>query len=73
MQRAQRLNHTGSFGWKPNGELVWSEETYRIDEWDHAEKLTLIGVFERIHPQVAQQVVDDLSRTVTEFETRIVS
>ena len=28
---AQTLSHTGSFGWKPDtGEIVWSDETYRI-------------------------------------------
>jgi PAS domain S-box-containing protein len=32
---AQRLSHTGSFGWKPEtGEIVWSDETYRIFEYD---------------------------------------
>ena len=31
---AQKLSHTGSFGWKPDdGELVWSDETYRIFEY----------------------------------------
>ncbi len=33
LAEAQRLSHTGSFGWKPdNGEIVWSNETYRIFE-----------------------------------------
>ena len=31
LAEAQRLSHTGSFGWKPsNGEIIWSEETFRI-------------------------------------------
>ncbi len=31
LAEAQRLSHTGSFGWKPDtGEIVWSEEIYRI-------------------------------------------
>jgi PAS fold len=31
LAQAQRLSHTGSFGWKPHdGETVWSDETYRI-------------------------------------------
>ena len=31
---AQRLSHTGSFGWRPDdGELVLSDETYRIFEY----------------------------------------
>src|SRR5882762_10248373 len=33
LAEAQRLSHTGSFGWKPDtGEIVWSDETYRIFE-----------------------------------------
>src|SRR5271155_3357527 len=31
LAEAQRLSHTGSFGWRPDSEeLVWSDETYRI-------------------------------------------
>ena len=37
LAEAQRLSHTGSFGWKPDtGEIVWSDETYRIFEYDSA-------------------------------------
>src|SRR5260370_1141996 len=33
LAEAQRLSHTGSLGWKPDsGEIVWSDETYRIFE-----------------------------------------
>jgi hypothetical protein len=29
LAEAQRLSHTGSFGWKPStGEILWSEETF---------------------------------------------
>jgi PAS domain-containing protein len=39
LAEAQRLSHTGSFGWKPDtGEIVWSDETYRIFEYDCATK-----------------------------------
>jgi formate hydrogenlyase transcriptional activator len=68
---AQRLSHTGSFGWKPDsGEIVWSDETYRIFEYDRAEKPTMNMVFQRIHPQdraAVQQVIDRASRS-TDFE-----
>jgi PAS domain S-box-containing protein len=49
---AQRLSHTGSFGWNvPNGELSWSEETFRIFEYDRAAaKPTRELVLERVHP-----------------------
>jgi PAS domain S-box-containing protein len=71
LAEAQKLSHTGSFGWKPDtGETIWSEETYRIYEWDYAETPTLIEVFERLtgDKTLAQQVADDLSKTVTDFE-----
>src|SRR5712671_1602522 len=72
LAEAQKLSHTGSFGWRPDtGEIIWSEESYRIYEWDSEEKPTLMGLFERIlrgDKTLAQQVVDDLSKIVTDFE-----
>jgi PAS domain S-box-containing protein len=69
---AQRLSHTGSFGWRPDsGEIVWSDETYRIFEYDRAEKPTVNMVLQRIHPQdraIAQQVIDLASQTGIDFE-----
>jgi signal transduction histidine kinase len=48
---AQRLSHTGSFGWSvPSGELTWSDETFRIYEYDRAVRPTLERVMVRIHP-----------------------
>jgi len=71
LAEAQRLSHTGSFGWKPDsGEIVWSDETYRIFEYDRAEKPTLDMLFQRIHPHdraLAQQVIEGGSRS-TDFE-----
>jgi PAS domain S-box-containing protein len=52
LAEAQRLSHTGSFGWKPgSGEHAWSDETYRIFEYDAAEKVTLGTIMERVHPE----------------------
>src|SRR5882724_10344836 len=72
LAEAQRLSHTGSFGWKPDtGEIVWSDETYRIFEYDRAEKPNLDRVFERIHPQdkaLAQQIVESVSTSGSDFE-----
>src|SRR4051794_6742784 len=77
LAEAQKLSHTGSFGWKPDtGEIVWSEETFRIFEYDHAEKPTLDMVFQRIHPNDrahARQVIDAVSSsTDVEQEYRLV-
>src|SRR4029077_12347048 len=42
LAEAQRLSHTGSFGWKPGSrEIVWSDETYRIFEYDRGTKPVL--------------------------------
>jgi len=71
LAEAQKLSHTGSFGWKPDsGEIVLTEETYRIFEYDRAEKPTLDMVLQRIHPHdraLAQQVIEGVSRS-TDFE-----
>jgi len=63
---AQRLSHTGSFGWNvSSGEIYWSEETYNIFQHDRAVKPTLELVFQRIHPEErapVQQQIDQASR-----------
>ena len=52
LAEAQTLSHTGSFGLDvATGELVWSEETFRIFEYDRAIKPTVPLVLERIHPE----------------------
>jgi PAS domain S-box-containing protein len=72
LAEAQRLSHTGSFGWKPDsGEIVWSDETYRIFEYDNIVKPTLDSVMQRVHPQDRapfQQVTDRASLTGKDFE-----
>jgi PAS domain S-box-containing protein len=72
LAEAQRLSHTGSFGWKPDtGEIVWSDETYRIFEYERAEKPTLGMVTQRVDSRdrfFAQQVVERVSRTGEDFE-----
>src|ERR1700737_475483 len=51
LEEAQRLSHTGSFGWNVlSGEMSWSDETFRIFECDRAAKPTLEWVLGRIHP-----------------------
>jgi PAS domain S-box-containing protein len=52
LAEAQKLSHTGSFGWKPDsGEIVWSDETYRIFEYDRSVTPTIDSLAQRIHPQ----------------------
>ena len=63
LSEAQRLSHTGSFGWSVlSGEIYWSEETYNIFEYDRAVKPALELVVERIHPEdreLASQIIRD--------------
>src|SRR5271155_5314234 len=72
LAKAQRLSHTGSFGWKPDtGEIVWSDETYRIFEYDRVKTPTLDMVLQRVHPQdraAFQKILDGVSRGATDFE-----
>src|SRR5712691_2978402 len=54
---AQRLSHTGSFGWKvSSGEIYWSEETFRIFQYDRTTKPTMQLVLQRVHPEDAALV-----------------
>ncbi len=52
LAEAQRLSHTGSFGWNvATDEHFWSEETFRIFGYDASTKMTLPLVLERVHPE----------------------
>src|ERR1700756_4941468 len=52
LAEAQRLSHSGTFGWKvSSGELGWSDETYRILGLTRKTNPTLDLVFDRIHPE----------------------
>jgi PAS domain S-box-containing protein len=72
LAEAQQLSHTGSFWWNPDdGEIVWSDETYRIFEYDRKLKPTVGSVVQRVHPDdqaFAQQVIDRVLQTGTDFE-----
>jgi PAS domain S-box-containing protein len=52
LTKAQRLSRTGSFGWNvTTGEIFWSDETFRILQYDRAERPTLELLFRRAHPE----------------------
>src|ERR1700690_474912 len=52
LAEAQRLSHTGSFGWSVStDEHFWSEETFRIFEFAPSSKISLPMILERVHPQ----------------------
>jgi PAS domain S-box-containing protein len=63
LSEAQRLSHTGSFGWRPStGELIWSEETFRIYQYDQTTKPTVELAHQRVHPEDAALVKQTIER-----------
>src|SRR5262245_26633725 len=77
LAEAQRFSLTGSFGWNvSSGEIYWSQETFRIFEYEPATKLTLERVLQRTHPEdraLARQIIDRASeeRKELDFERRL--
>jgi len=52
LAEAQRMSRTGSFGWSVGGgEIAWSDETFRIFEYDRMMKPTLDLMLQRVHPE----------------------
>src|ERR1700724_3695666 len=59
LAEAQRLSHSGTFGWKvSSGELIWSDETYRILGFTRETHPTLDMVFDRVHPEDRQWLLE---------------
>src|SRR5258705_1389523 len=54
LSEAQRLSHTGSIGWRVStGEIIWSEETFRIFQYDRTITATVERILQRGHPEEA--------------------
>jgi signal transduction histidine kinase/HAMP domain-containing protein len=72
LAEAQRLSHTGSFGWSlSDGELVWSDETFRIFDYGRGVTPTLVLVLQRTHPDdvpLVRQHIDRLSGGGTDWD-----
>jgi len=63
LSQAQRLSQTGSFGWRPSsGEILWSEETFRIFQYDPTTKPTVELVLQRVHPEDVALVQETIAR-----------
>jgi hypothetical protein len=56
LAEAQRLSHTGSFGWSAASGFVWSDETFRIFGVDRATVPTIETVIQRTHPEDVERV-----------------
>ncbi len=74
LSEAQRLSHTGSFGWLVStGEILWSEETYQIFGYDDSAKPSLKLVIDRTHPDDRDRVRQLLEQASTgggSFDTK---
>jgi PAS domain S-box-containing protein len=77
LAEAQRLSLTGSFGWNViSGEVFWSDQSFRIFEYDPAIPPTIKGVLKRTHPddvalvqRVVKQSID--ARQDFDFKNRL--
>ncbi len=66
---AQRLSHTGSFGCKVStGEMIWSEETFRIFEYDRTTKPTVECILQRVHPDDKAPVEGYIDRATRDLK-----
>jgi PAS domain S-box-containing protein len=72
LAEAQRLSHTGSFGWNvSSGEIYWSDETYRMVGVDRSARPSLELVYQRMHPDdraFVRQILDCAFRDGTEVD-----
>jgi PAS domain-containing protein len=72
LTEAQRLSHAGSFGWNVGTrEIFWSDETFRIFQFDRARRPTLEFIVQRTHPDdraAVQRTIDDASSNGKDFD-----
>jgi len=71
LAEGQRLSLTGTFSWKvATEEITWSEQLYRIFEFDRSVPVTLGLIGTRVHPDDMPMLNDmiDRARAVSDFE-----
>jgi PAS domain S-box-containing protein len=72
LAEAQRLSHTGSFGWNiASGKIYWSRETFQILGCEPDVHATIALVIQRTHPEdrsAVQQLIDRVSRDRSDFD-----
>jgi PAS domain-containing protein len=77
LAEAQRLSHTGSFGWAvSSGEICSSQETFRIFQCDRRTKPTVELILRQAHPEDATFVKQTIERALQDgkdfdFEHRL--
>ena len=72
LSEAQRLSHTGSFGWRVStSDIIWSEESFRIFQYDRTTKPTVELILQRVHPEdtaLVQQTIDRAAQDGKDFD-----
>jgi signal transduction histidine kinase len=77
LAEGQRLSLSGSFSWRvPTDEITWSEQLYRIFEFDQGVPVTLELIGTRVHPEDIPLLHDMIERvrgadTDLEFDYRL--
>ena len=72
LAEAQRLSSTGSFGWRVStDEILWSDETFRIFQYDRTTKPTVELVLQRVHSEdwpLVRQTIERASQEGKDFD-----
>ena len=72
LAEAQRLTSIGSFSWRvATNEITWSEQLYRIYEFDPGIKITLEVIRTRVHPDdltLYEKMVEQARNGADDFE-----
>jgi PAS domain S-box-containing protein len=72
LAEAQRLSSTGSFSWSlATGTITWSEQLYRIFEFDQGVPVTLELISTRVHPEDAplfNNMIERVQNAAANFE-----
>ncbi len=72
LAQAQQLSRTGSFSWRvASDEITWSEELYRIYEFDPGATITLEVIRRRVHPEdltLYEKMVEQARNGADNFE-----
>src|SRR6266404_2795721 len=67
LTEAQRLSRTGSFGCRlSTGEMIWSEETFRIYGYDLSTQPAVERVLQRVHPEDRALVQERIDRAFSD-------
>ncbi len=67
LAEGQQLTTTGSFAWRvATGEITWSDQLYRMFEFDRSKPVTLTDIGSRVHPDDLPLLYHMLTRAEAE-------